>query len=131
VDKNAPATAAYSAESVKRRKLEHKQAEKARIVEGYRKKSVHRSLALQDPLLGGFLARELGIPPKDLQVDCWARGLCSKGRVRMRNTSDENLVEHLYIGSADEKRGLGVAIGCRFYPLLLFWCDCRFISNIS
>jgi hypothetical protein len=112
VDKKAPATAAYSTESVKRRKLEHEQARKALLIEGHKKKQVRKSSSLQDPLLGGLLARELGNPRKDLLVDCWARGLCQKGSVLLRRQAPAQAsAGHLYIGTADESRQLGVAIG--------------------
>lgn len=131
VEKNVPASAAYSAESVKRRKLEQAQAERARIVEDNKKRSVRRSQTLQDPLIGGFLARELGMPLKDLQVDCWARGLCPKGDVLLLNdTLSQSPVHHLYIGTADEKRELGIAIGCTSIPHSVSWGACGFASNV-
>lgn len=79
----APATAAWSAESVKRRRAEDEQAEIAEKRAKQASQLVSRSRVLQDPLLGGFLLREVGQVGRDVQVDCWALGLCYKGNVHI------------------------------------------------
>jgi hypothetical protein len=122
IDKNAPPTAAYSAESVKRRKIEHEKEKNAQVVAAQKERFVQRSRLLQDPLLGGLLANELGIRPKDLQVDCWARGLCYKGCSPVAESGlyhNNNPIEHLYISNSDKKTGLGVAIGCKPHSSLV------------
>ncbi|OIW27573.1 hypothetical protein CONLIGDRAFT_440109 [Coniochaeta ligniaria NRRL 30616] len=111
---HAPPTAAYSVESVKRRKIVLEKEKKAQLVAAQKKKFVQRSRVLQDSLIGGLLATEHGIAPKDVQVDCWAKGLCYKGFVPVAEYGlyhNKNPIEHLYIDNSDNKTGLGVAIG--------------------
>ncbi|CRK10870.1 hypothetical protein BN1723_009198 [Verticillium longisporum] len=73
---SAPASAAWSAANVKRRKIEseHTAAEHARAERT--KRNVKRARALREPLLGGFLDRQLGIGAPDAEVSAaaWAVG---------------------------------------------------------
>lgn len=108
---------------MKRRKLEHEKARRAQVAAAQKVKLVKRSEVLQHPLLGGFLDIELGIPRKDLQVDCWAGSLNYKGFVSLdehRQTGqsrDGQLahpplpLQHIYIENSDEQSGLGLAFG--------------------
>jgi hypothetical protein len=115
VEKNAPQTVAWSAEGVKRRKVEDREAQVSRKLAAHRKRLVQKSQVLQDPLLGGFLMREDGNAPRDLRVDCWAKGLCYKGFVPL-SPLYHGSVEYLYIHPADEETGVGVAYGCGSLP---------------
>lgn len=112
---------------MKRRKIEDAKKRKAQRIAAHKRTLIQRSRALQDPMIGGFLAVEFGSPPIDLQVDCWAKGLCYKGHVPIvsRSPSPGLTIDHLYISASDTKTGLGVAIGCTFSSPV---CSPRLVS---
>ncbi|RFU32659.1 hypothetical protein B7463_g3679, partial [Scytalidium lignicola] len=56
----APATAPYSSENVKRRKVQDQEAKEVVLRLARRRRYLRKSKLLEDPLSGGFLAREYG-----------------------------------------------------------------------
>ncbi|KAI0882419.1 uncharacterized protein GGS22DRAFT_169343 [Annulohypoxylon maeteangense] len=78
---DAPNDEPWSLESVKRRKLDEEvAAEKARM-EARNMSRITRSKALDEPLMGGFLAREYGHDVRDLQAAGFAQGLVMQCKV--------------------------------------------------
>ncbi|TDZ32724.1 hypothetical protein C8035_v011747 [Colletotrichum spinosum] len=124
---SAPQNAAWSNESVKRRKIEHRQAEAVAARRELLKRHIVRSAALRNPLLGGILEAELGVSKRerklragsgadfgleDVPTVAWARGLVDKGHVPFVPSFAKNRFPNIpcfYIGGDDEKTGLGVA----------------------
>ncbi|KAH8820487.1 hypothetical protein F5884DRAFT_826862 [Xylogone sp. PMI_703] len=58
----APATAPYSPENVKRRKVQDQEAQEVALCLARRQRHIQRSKLLESPLPGGFLVRECGYP---------------------------------------------------------------------
>ncbi|KAM0591045.1 hypothetical protein D7B24_006380 [Verticillium nonalfalfae] len=111
---SAPASAAWSAANVKRRKIEseHTAAEHARAERT--KRNVKRARALHEPLLGGFLDRQLGIGSPDVEVSAavWASGLVDRHHVGFVDNVPRDTMPNLgclWIGGEDAKTGVGVA----------------------
>ena len=77
----APSGAAYSADSVKKRKLASLAVQEERSLRLLRGNHVRRARILQDPLLGGALSREHGYGIRDEPAQVFARGLFSKPRL--------------------------------------------------
>lgn len=109
--KTAPQTAAWSAENVKRRKLEENivavTQKRLKESEGH----INRSSVLAEPLMGGFFLRELGQIPRDTQVASWAKGLCHKGDVSFGWVGQPRAYPNIplfYVSGQDKKTGLGV-----------------------
>ncbi len=74
---------------------------------------VTRSKVLQLPLMGGFLARELGNVDPESRTIAWARGLHCKGRVYFRDPSNyHNEIGKLWVATQDTTSGLAVAYAC-------------------
>ncbi|KAM0335196.1 hypothetical protein ACHAQA_000238 [Verticillium albo-atrum] len=117
---SAPASAAWSATNVKRRKTEGQRAafrhERAESI----KRHVKRARVLREPLLGGFLNRELGIggPDADVPAAAWVAGLNSHSHVKFVTESRKRREPNLgcfWIGGEDERTGLGVAYSSLWY----------------
>ncbi|KAL2880182.1 hypothetical protein SGCOL_004569 [Colletotrichum sp. CLE4] len=123
---SAPQTAAWSADNVKRRKLQHREAEAVAARRERLKRHIVRSAALRAPLIGGILDVELGVRREErarLRVDgafgvedvpaaAWARGLVDKGEVPFVPSFARQSFPNIpcfYVGGDDEKTGLGVA----------------------
>jgi hypothetical protein len=107
----APATSAWSSDSVKKRKLESKEATAALQRLGLEKSLVKRSPLLGDPLVGGAYVREHGVPRRGVPEASYARGFVEKGSMPLKDArwgSNGNL-SHLCVIGADRKTGLGVA----------------------
>ncbi|KAI1364216.1 hypothetical protein F5Y08DRAFT_218136 [Xylaria arbuscula] len=77
--KTAPANAAWSSDSVKRRKLHDEATAVALRHLSLAKNRIRQARVLHDPLTGGFLAREYGAHEDDMQAACFASGLIHKG----------------------------------------------------
>jgi hypothetical protein len=85
VQKGAPASAAYSSQDVKRRRLneEHSMREAARAK--LERRRIRRSQILEHPLSGGFLSREQG-QTRDLAAsDIFSLGLVTSTEIRGPN----------------------------------------------
>ncbi|KXH39350.1 hypothetical protein CNYM01_07720 [Colletotrichum nymphaeae SA-01] len=123
---SAPQTAAWSADNVKRRKIQHREAEAVAARRERLKRHIVRSAALRAPLIGGVLDVELGVRREErarLRVDgafgvedvpaaAWARGLVDKGEVPFVPSFARQSFPNIpcfYVGGDDEKTGLGVA----------------------
>lgn len=78
IQANAPAKSAYSAQDVKRRKLEDEKAQSVAEDKARQKGRIRRSLRAGNPLAGGILAREYGYSSLD-GPGIFANGLVSQG----------------------------------------------------
>lgn len=130
---NAPLNAAWSAESVKRRKIQHREAEAVAARRERLKRHIVRSAVLRDPLLGGFLEAELGVSRRerklragaggefgleDVPAGAWAGGLTEKGEVPFVPSFARARFPNIpcfYVGGDDVKTGLGVAYASEFF----------------
>ncbi|KAI8159107.1 hypothetical protein K4K49_007726 [Colletotrichum sp. SAR 10_70] len=126
---SAPQNAAWSAESVKRRKVKHSEAEAVAARQERLKRHIVRSAVLRDPLLGGFLEAELGVVKRerkirsgggggssfgvnDVPAAAWARGLTDKGDVPFVPSFATGRFPNIpcfWVSGHDDKTGLGVA----------------------
>ncbi|KAK9779398.1 hypothetical protein SCAR479_03880 [Seiridium cardinale] len=82
----APTDSAWSADNVKKRKLEDQKAEEALQRLDLCKGRIKRAHALNDPLTGGFLAREHGIALDDMMPAILAADLVNKGGIPFKNS---------------------------------------------
>lgn len=117
--RTAPATSAWSSDSVKKRKLESKEATAALQRLRLEKSLVKRSPLLGHPLVGGVYVREHGVPRRGVPEASYARGFVEKGSMPLKDArwgSNGNL-SHLCVVGADRKTGLGVAYASK--PALL------------
>ncbi|OLN86201.1 hypothetical protein CCHL11_04201 [Colletotrichum chlorophyti] len=121
---SAPQGAAWSSESVKRRKIQHREAEAVAARRERLKRHIVRSAVLRDPLLGGFLEVELGVrreggqradgalSVEDVPAVAWAKGLVDKGEVPFVPSFARQSFPNIpcfYVGGDDVKTGLGIA----------------------
>ncbi|KAI1343992.1 hypothetical protein F5Y15DRAFT_368721 [Xylariaceae sp. FL0016] len=108
----APANAAWSADNVKKRRLQDKKSAAAVHRRNLTKKRVTRSEALKNPLIAGFLDRHIGHARPDLPAAAFASGMLEKGQMPLLDTrwsSRSATVKHMYIGGQDLKTGLCTA----------------------
>ncbi|KAI1083834.1 hypothetical protein F5B20DRAFT_525569 [Whalleya microplaca] len=110
IEKNgtAPNMAAWSLDNVKKRKLEDQEAVSAVRRMNLNKNRIVTASALNDPLMGGFIAREFGEVRPDVPAASFARGLVEKGKLPLvdaRWNSNTN-VKHMYIAGNDHKTGI-------------------------
>ena len=74
---------------------------------------VKRSKVLRMPVIGGFLARELGDVDRESLTAAWALGLRDKGHYNFLDPDETpNCIKKLWIGTQDTTSGLGVAYAC-------------------
>lgn len=71
----APATAPYSSENVKRRKVQDRESREVTLRLARRRRYVRKSKLLEAPLSGAFLAREYGQGQSDMAARIFARSL--------------------------------------------------------
>ncbi|KAI0974843.1 hypothetical protein F4678DRAFT_421046 [Xylaria arbuscula] len=104
----APKDAAWSSDSVKRRKLRDEDAATALRHLNIAKARIKRAQVLREPLMGGFFAREYGAAEDDMQAACFAQGLRHKGCISFLPNSYDNPTEvkHMFISGRDDKTGL-------------------------
>ncbi|ORY64057.1 uncharacterized protein BCR38DRAFT_205761 [Pseudomassariella vexata] len=109
--KTAPAASTWSTDKVKRRKLEDEEAAAALQRMKLNKDRIRRSQVLQEPLVGGFLAREFGSVEVDVRPSAFARELLEKGSMPLADSRwcSTGNVKHLCVTSEDTHSGLGVA----------------------
>jgi hypothetical protein len=77
----APAGTSWSSDNVKKRKLEDAKAAEVLRRLNLNKARIKRSQALNDPLSGGFLARESGAIQKDMIPAILAAGMVDRGGI--------------------------------------------------
>ncbi len=93
--------------------------EKRRRVEETIRAAVSRSKVLSAPLMGGFLARELGNVDPESRTVAWARDLSFKGRIFLRDPEvEKNYIGKLWVGTQDTTSGLAIAYTCTSCSLL-------------
>ncbi|KAK7748075.1 hypothetical protein SLS53_001327 [Cytospora paraplurivora] len=108
----APSTAAWSIDSVKKRKAEKELAKQQKKRQERTKDLIKRSSALAHPQTGGRLVREFGIVDPELPVESWAAGLRERGEIRFvmhRRSDDRPNISCMIINGDDEASGLGAA----------------------
>ncbi|KAJ9141982.1 Plasma membrane ATPase [Pleurostoma richardsiae] len=115
-NQTAPAGASWSATAVKRRKVEDKEATKAKKQLELIKSRIQRAKLLAEPSTGGFLQRELGASVPDLTEAIWAKGLRDKGEIPFvyANGPERPKVPNIpgfYVDGSDHKTGLGAVYG--------------------
>jgi hypothetical protein len=125
---SAPPGFAYSADGVKKRRLETEAAGLADRRKEVLGRGVQRSRALADPARGGLLRRELGLlgplATEDEALSCFTRGLREKGEVAFgggggRNgasTSTSNL-PLFCVTNHEAEKGLGYVFACKHATL--------------
>ncbi|KAI0154371.1 hypothetical protein GGR57DRAFT_466860 [Xylariaceae sp. FL1272] len=104
--KTAPTTAAWSADNVKRRKLDDAEAAAALRRLDLTRNRIKRARVLNEPLTGGFFAREHGEVWDDLQPACFATGLKEKGSIPLSAPGFHGQVKHMYIDGQDDRTGM-------------------------
>ncbi|KAI3327630.1 hypothetical protein HD806DRAFT_328652 [Xylariaceae sp. AK1471] len=77
--KTAPTSAAWSTDNVKKRRLRDEDEAAARRHLNLAKNRIRRARALNEPLMGGFFAREYGAMKSDMQTACFVEGMRYKG----------------------------------------------------
>lgn len=123
--RSAPAQAAWSASSVKRRLVETEEEELKRENLARNSGRVKRAtLVWDEPLMGGcFLGREArgGAPGgklEDMRGEAWTMGLRDKGTLRMwpNVAEDRGSVTAMYIGGEEmgAEGGMGMAYACKY-----------------
>lgn len=107
----APASAAYNADNVKKRKIEEQKADDARKRHDQTKHLIKRATVLRNTLAGGRLVREFGQVDPELPVDSWTSALRDKGGIDFLPNSDPDdwrPVTQMFINGDDASSGLGV-----------------------
>jgi hypothetical protein len=103
---------------VKRRKLHDEDAAAALQHLNLVKSRIRRARVFNDPLTGGFFAREYGAVESDMQTACFIEGLRDKGSVEMSGggpATDRIQVDHMYVGGQDYRTGMCTAyVGMSF-----------------
>lgn len=147
---SAPQNAAWSAESVKRRKVKHREAEAVAARQERLKRHIVRSAVLRDPLLGGFLEAELGVVKRerkirsgggggssfgvnDVPAAAWAKGLTDKGDVPFVPSFATGRFPNIpcfWVSGHDDKTGLGVAYASEL-ALVRSWVGVRMLKFCS
>ena len=110
----------FTQELVSRRKREadaelEREEKRRRHEELVRASTMKRSKVLQMPVMGGFLARELGDVNRESLNDAWALGLRRKGQFYLLDPEEEGTLNHigrLWVGTQDTTSGLGMAYAC-------------------
>ncbi|KAL2753763.1 hypothetical protein ACRALDRAFT_1071834 [Sodiomyces alcalophilus JCM 7366] len=134
----APTQAAWSADNVKRRRLENQSARADRKRAELTRRHIRRSRVLGEPRLGGILGRQLGVATPsswpfsyssaapslrdDVPGAVWAAGLVDKGHVPFAPSFAAERFPNVpcfWVGGQDEKTGLGVAYACELFSLAL------------
>ncbi|KAI5863418.1 hypothetical protein GGS23DRAFT_532475 [Durotheca rogersii] len=107
----APRDAAWSSDNVKKRKIQDAEAAAALRRMTLHKNRIARSRVLEEPLMGGFFARECGDAPADLVAASFAQGLVGMGKLPLADArwhSDTN-IKHMFVAGKDEKTGICTA----------------------
>ncbi|KAI0181441.1 hypothetical protein GGR52DRAFT_583833 [Hypoxylon sp. FL1284] len=107
----APSDAAWSSDNVKKRKLEDAESVEALRKLNLNKNRIVRSRAVNDPLVGGFLARESGDTVRDLPAAAFARGLVNKGEIPLANAAwgSNTNVKHMLVAGKGHKNDICTA----------------------
>ncbi|KAI8630901.1 hypothetical protein F5Y19DRAFT_38786 [Xylariaceae sp. FL1651] len=109
--RTAPTSANWSSDNVKRRKLREEDNAVTLRYLNLAKSRIKRARVLNEPLTGGFFAREYGAMKSDMQTACFAEGLRHKGYVSLSPlpTEREGLgqqIKHMYVDGQDYRTGM-------------------------
>ncbi|KAI0549561.1 hypothetical protein F4679DRAFT_546790 [Xylaria curta] len=110
--KTAPTNAAWSSNSVKRRKLDDENAATALRHLNLAKSRIKRARVLHEPLTGGFFTREYGAMKDDMQAACFVDGLRYKGGISISKTQ----VKRMRVMGADYKTGMCIVYAATVDP---------------
>ncbi|XXG97136.1 Mitochondrial DNA replication protein yhm2 [Hypoxylon texense] len=104
----APGDAAWSSDNVKKRKLEDAASVEALRKLNLNKNRIVRSEAVNQPIMGGFFARECGETDLDLPAAAFAQGFVEKGKVPLANTAwgSNTNVKHMFVAGKDHKNDI-------------------------
>ncbi|KAI1825100.1 hypothetical protein F4861DRAFT_503106 [Xylaria intraflava] len=112
----APANAAWSADNVKKRRAVDEQAAASSRRRQIIKDRIVRARVLNEPLTGGFFAREYGVLEADVQVASFALGLRDIGSAHLvdprpyrpgtESRSPLMQVTRMYVGGQDYRTGM-------------------------
>ncbi|KAI4870720.1 hypothetical protein F4820DRAFT_222575 [Hypoxylon rubiginosum] len=107
----APSDAAWSSDKVKKRKLEDAASVEAIRRLNLNKNRVMRSRAVNQPLMGGFFARECGERDLDLPAAAFAQGLVEKGKIPLADASwgSNTNVKHMLVAGKGHKNDICTA----------------------
>ncbi|KAI0485683.1 hypothetical protein F4859DRAFT_391992 [Xylaria cf. heliscus] len=101
--KTAPTDAAWSSSNVKRRKLRDEDAATALRHLNLARSRIRRARVLNEPLTGGFFAREYGAVKDDMQAACFVDGLRNKGCAQLGYGTQ---VKRMCVVGSDHKTGM-------------------------
>lgn len=87
IQRGSPASVAYSAQDVKRRKTREEKSDEAQLAIDRQKGRIRRSKGLTESLAGGILAREQGKGALQ-STEVYARGLLAQGHLPLANVRD-------------------------------------------
>lgn len=143
----AGSSAAWSADAVKRRRIENKAQEEKRRRENLVKDHIKRHRLRRDVVTSGLLSRELRAGPAgllagggnpavndlDLSAAAWARGVVSKGALPFAPSYARERHANMpcfYVNGDDSKTGLGVAYASKStLDMLLTWEDMTMLTR--
>lgn len=113
----APSDAAWSSDKVKKRKLEDAASVEAIRRLNLNKNRVMRSRAVNQPLMGGFFARECGERDLDLPAAAFAQGLVEKGKIPLADASwgSNTNVKHMLVAGKGHKNDICTAYASKFF----------------
>lgn len=115
-NQTAPNKSAWSADNVKKRKLDDQKAEEALRRLNLNKNRIKPAQLLNNPLTGGFLIREYGCIQQDMARGIFANGLVEKGSVPFKDarwSPSQNITDMCIVGE-DPWTDLGFAYVCKF-----------------
>lgn len=107
----APASAAYNADNVKKRKIEEQKAQEARKRHDKTKHLIKRASVLHNTLAGRRMVREFGQVDPGLVVESWSSALRDRGGIDFSpdaEPDDTRMVTQMLINGDDTRSGLGV-----------------------
>ncbi|KAI1760881.1 hypothetical protein GGR53DRAFT_59127 [Hypoxylon sp. FL1150] len=107
----APTDAAWSADNVKKRKLEDAASVDALRKLNLNKNRIVRSRAANQALMGGFFARECGDMDRDQPTAAFAHGLVERGMIPLADPAwrSNTNVKHMFVAGKGHKNDLCTA----------------------
>ncbi|KAI1210347.1 uncharacterized protein F4807DRAFT_61698 [Annulohypoxylon truncatum] len=114
--------APWSSDNVKKRKLNEVAAAEKAHYEARSLSRITRSRVFNEPLMGGFLAREHGDDVRDLRAASFAQGLVEKGKTSLRERTNRNL-EAMFVSKKKDENGV--------YPVVSYGTYIPYIIKFS
>jgi hypothetical protein len=109
----------WSADNVKRRKLEDDEAAEAIRRMTLDKNRLVRAKVLRQPLMGGFLDREYGITSPETVSASFVGGILQKGTIPLAHArwSSNTNIKHMYIDDRGGTVDVCTALASKLSPL--------------